>query len=96
LGVLTFGVEQFSVLFVLGGRSAWARRTVRVYSVLPVFFVFLLGFAFDPIWFWFFVAAGLRTVRASVADGPWPARTVRPVFADGSFFSGRFWWFCSL
>jgi hypothetical protein len=51
-----------------------------------VFFVFLLGFAFDPIWFWFFVAAGLRTVRASVADGPWPARTVRSVFTDGPFF----------
>jgi hypothetical protein len=51
LGVLTFGVEQFSVLFVLGGRSARARRTVRVYSVIRVFFVFLLGFAFDPIWF---------------------------------------------
>jgi hypothetical protein len=43
-----------------------------------------------------FVAAGLRTVHASVADGPWPARTVRPVFADGPFFSGRFWWFCLL
>jgi hypothetical protein len=61
-----------------------------------VFFVFFLGFAFDPIWFWFFVAAGLRTVRASVADGPWPAQTVRPVFADGPFFSGQFWWFYSL
>jgi hypothetical protein len=61
-----------------------------------VFFVFLLGFAFDPILFWFFVAAGLRTVRAPVADGLWPARTVRKVFANAPFFSGRFWWFCSL
>jgi hypothetical protein len=51
LGVLTFGVEQFSVLFVLGGRSERARRTVRAYSVLHVFFVFLLGFTFDPFWF---------------------------------------------
>jgi hypothetical protein len=51
LGVLTFGVEQFSVLFVPGGRSTRARRTVRVYSVIRVFFVFLLGFAFDLIWF---------------------------------------------
>jgi hypothetical protein len=51
LGVLTFGVELFTVLFVPGGRSARARRTVRMYSVIRVFFVFLLGFAFDPIWF---------------------------------------------
>jgi hypothetical protein len=51
LGVLTFRVEQFSVLFVPGGRSARARRTVRVYSVIRVFFMFLLSFAFDPIWF---------------------------------------------
>jgi hypothetical protein len=29
LGVLTFGVEQLSVLFVPGGRSARAWRTVR-------------------------------------------------------------------
>jgi hypothetical protein len=67
-----------------------------MYSVLRVFFVFFLGLAFDPILFWFFVAAGLRTVRAPVVDGPWPARTVRPVLADGPFFLGRFWWFCSL
>jgi hypothetical protein len=51
LGVLTFGVEQFSVLFVPSGWPARARRPVRVHSVLRVFFVFLLGFAFDSIWF---------------------------------------------
>jgi hypothetical protein len=48
LGVLTFGVEQFSVLFMPGGRSARVWRTVGVHSVLRVFFVFLLGFAFNP------------------------------------------------
>jgi hypothetical protein len=51
LGVFIFGVEQFAVLFVPGERSARARRTVRAYSVLRVFFVFLLSFAFDPSWF---------------------------------------------
>jgi hypothetical protein len=51
LGVLTFGVEQSSVLFVPGGRSARAWLTVHAHSVLHVFFMFLLGFAFDPIWF---------------------------------------------
>jgi hypothetical protein len=49
LGVLTFGVEQFSVLFVPGGRSARAWRTVRVHSVIHVFVVFLRTFAFDPV-----------------------------------------------
>jgi hypothetical protein len=57
LGVLTFGVEQFSVLFVPGGRSAGARRTVREHSVLRVFFMFLLGFVL-----------GFRCSR--FADGP--------------------------
>jgi hypothetical protein len=51
LGVLTFGVEQFSVLFVPGGRSARAWQTVRVHNVLRVFFVFLCTFAFDPVLF---------------------------------------------
>jgi hypothetical protein len=51
LGVLTFGVELFSVLSVPGGRSARVWQTVREHSVLRVFFVFLLGFAFDPFWF---------------------------------------------
>jgi putative intracellular protease/amidase len=49
LGVLTFGVEQFSVLFVPGGWSARALRTVRAHSVLRVFAVFLRTFAFDPV-----------------------------------------------
>jgi hypothetical protein len=35
-------------------------------------------------------------VRASVADGPDPARTVCPVFANSPFFSVRLWWFCWL
>jgi hypothetical protein len=51
LGVLTFGVKQFSVLFVPRGRSARARRTVHAHSVRRVFFVFLLVFAFDPVCF---------------------------------------------
>jgi hypothetical protein len=96
LGVLTFRVEQFSVLFVPGGRSARAWWTVRAHSVLRVFVVFLRAFAFDPVLLLVFVAAGSRTVRASVADGPGPARTVRPVFADGPFFSSWFWWFYCL
>jgi hypothetical protein len=49
LGVLTFGVKQFSVLFVPHGRSARAWWTVRVHSVRRVFFMFLLVFAFDPL-----------------------------------------------
>jgi hypothetical protein len=49
LGVLTFGVEQFSVLFVPGGRSARACRTVRAHSVLRVFVVFSRAFSFDPV-----------------------------------------------
>jgi hypothetical protein len=50
LGVLTFGVEQFSVLFVPRGRSARAWGTVRLHSVRRVFFVFFLVLAFDPLW----------------------------------------------
>jgi hypothetical protein len=75
LGVLTIGVEQFSVLFVPRGRSARAWRTVRVHSVRRVFFVFLLGFAFDPWFFRFLVgrsfgrsACAGRTVRGCLAD----------------------------
>jgi hypothetical protein len=96
LGELTFEVEQFSALSVRRGRSAGRRRTVRELRVRRVFVVFLRVFAFDPVWFLVFVAAGSRTVRASVADGPRPTRTVRSVFADGPFFSGRFCWFCVL
>jgi hypothetical protein len=50
LGELTFEVGLFSVLSVWHGRSARGWRTVREERVLPVFFVFLLGFAFDPSW----------------------------------------------
>jgi hypothetical protein len=88
LGELTFEVEQFSALSVRRGRFAGRWRTVRELRVRRVFVVFLRVFAFDPVWLLVFVVAGSRTVRASV--------TVRPVFADGPFFSGRFCWFCVL
>jgi hypothetical protein len=44
-----------------------------------VFVVFFRVFAFDPDWLLVFVAAGSRTVRASVADGP-PGLRGRSVF----------------
>jgi hypothetical protein len=94
LGELTFEVEQFSALSGRRGRSAGRWRTVRGWCVRRVFVVFLHVFAFDPDWLLVFVAAGLRTVRAFVADGPRPTRTVSPAFADGPFFSGRFCCFC--
>jgi hypothetical protein len=50
LGELTFEVVLFSVLSVRRGRSASGRWTVREERVLPVFFVFLLGFVFDLSW----------------------------------------------
>jgi hypothetical protein len=51
LGELTFGVEQFLPLSVRRGQSARLWRTVHESSVRRVFFMFLLGFAFDPFWF---------------------------------------------
>jgi hypothetical protein len=51
LGELTFGVEQFLPLSVRRGQSARLWQTVRESSVRRMFFVFLLGFAFDPFWF---------------------------------------------
>jgi hypothetical protein len=93
LGELTFGVEQYSALSVRRGRSAGRSRSVRGLRVRQVFVVFLRVFAFDPVWLLVFVAAGLQTVRALVADGPRPTRTVRSAFADGPFFSGRLCWF---
>jgi hypothetical protein len=51
LGELTFEVGLLSGLSVRRGQSAWDRRTVREEQVLPVFFVFFFGFAFDPSWF---------------------------------------------
>jgi hypothetical protein len=96
LEVLTFEVEQFSALSARRGRSARVWRTVRGLAVRRGVLRVLGLFLFDPVLFKVFVAAGLRTVRALVADGPEPARTVRLVFVDGPFFSGRFWWFCWL
>jgi hypothetical protein len=49
LEVLAFVVERFLVLSVPCGRSATAWQTVRGHSVRRVFFVFLLGFTFDPL-----------------------------------------------
>jgi hypothetical protein len=49
-GELTFEVGLFSGLSVRRGQSARDRRTVRDEQVLPVFFVFLVSFAFDPSW----------------------------------------------
>jgi hypothetical protein len=48
LEVLTFEVEQFFALSARHGRSASVWQTVRGLAVHRVFFVFLLGFAFDP------------------------------------------------
>jgi hypothetical protein len=86
LGVLTFGVEQFSVLFVPGGRSAKAWRTVREHSFLRVFFVFFLSFAFDPFWFRALVGSGFgqSAVAGGRSAGAW--RTVRVLPADGPLF----------
>jgi hypothetical protein len=86
LGVLTFGVEQFSVLFVPGGRSARAWRTVRAHSVLVVFFVFLLGFAFDPFWFGALVGSGFGQSAAAGKRSAGAWRTVRVLPADGPLF----------
>jgi hypothetical protein len=74
---LTFGVEQFSALSVPRGRSAWTWRTVHAVPVRRVFFVFLLGFAFDPRCFRVLVgrsfgrsACAGRTVRGCLAYSP--------------------------
>jgi hypothetical protein len=72
---LTFGVEQFSGLSVPRGRSAWTWRTVRAVPVRRVFFVFLLGFAFNP---WCFRVLVGRSFRRSACAG----RTVRGCRAD--------------
>jgi hypothetical protein len=85
---LTSRAREFSALFnladsppLLRGRSTRCLFSPVHRGVLRV----LVLFRFDPILFWVFVAAGLRTVRASVADDPEPARTVHLVFADGPF-----------
>jgi hypothetical protein len=92
LRVLTFGVELFSVLSVPGGRSARVWRTVREHSVLRVFFVFLLGFAFDPFWFRALVGSGFGQFAAAGGRSAGAWRTVRVLPADGPLFwvvSGR-------
>jgi hypothetical protein len=86
LGVLTFGVKQFSVLFVPGGWSAMAWRTVCEHSVLRVFFVFLLGFAFHPFWFRALVGSGFRQSAAAGGRSVGAWRTVRVLPADGPLF----------
>jgi hypothetical protein len=72
---LTFGVKQFSALSVPRGRSVWTWRTVRTVRVRRVFFVFLLGLAFDPRCFRVLVgrsfgrsACAGRTVHGCLAD----------------------------
>jgi hypothetical protein len=72
---LNFGVEQFSSLSVPRGRSAWTWRTVRAVRVRHVFFVFLLGFAFD---LWCFRVLVGRSFGQSACAG----RTVRRCLAD--------------
>jgi hypothetical protein len=84
--VLTFRVEQFSVLFVPGGRSARAWRTVRAHSVLRVFFVFFLGFAFNPFWFRALVGSGFGQSAAAGGRSAGAWRTVRVLPADGPLF----------
>jgi hypothetical protein len=86
LEVLTFEVEQFSALSTRRGRSASVWRTVRGLAVPRVFFVFLLGFAFDPLCFRVLVgqsfgrsACAGQTVRGCLADSP-HAPHGRPVF----------------
>jgi hypothetical protein len=87
---LTFGGVQFSAL------SARTRRTVRAVSVRCVFFVFLLGFAFDPFWFRVLVGScfGQSAAAGRQSAGAW--RTVRVLPADGPFFGVRYWRFCWL
>jgi hypothetical protein len=86
LGVLTFGVEQFSVLFVPGRRSARSWQTVREHSVLRVFFVFLLSFAFDLFWFRALVGSGFGqfATESRRSAGAW--QTARVLLADGPLF----------
>jgi hypothetical protein len=93
---LTFGVEQFSALSMPCGRSTWTWRTVRVVNVRRVFFVFLLGFAFNPWFFEFWlgeVSDGPR-VPGGQSAGVW--RTVLVLPADGLLFAVRLWRFCCL
>jgi hypothetical protein len=81
LEVLTFEVEKFSALSARRGRSASVWRAVRGLAVRRVFFVFLLGFAFDPLCCRVLVgrsfrrsACAGRTIRGCLADSPRAAR----------------------
>jgi hypothetical protein len=77
LGVLTF---------MPGGRSTGAWRTVREHSVLRVFFVFLLVFAFDPFWFGALVGSGFGQSAAAGGRSVGAWRTVRVLPADNPIF----------
>jgi hypothetical protein len=77
LGELTFGVEQFLPMSVRRRQSVRRWQTVRESSVRRVFFVFLLGFAFDPFLLCVLVGRSFgrstteaRTVCGCLADGP--------------------------
>jgi hypothetical protein len=71
---LTFGVEQFSALSVPRGRSAWTWRTVRAVPIHRVFFVFLLGFAFDS---WCFRVLAPHPCLADRPRGPYRRSVIR-------------------
>jgi hypothetical protein len=99
LGVLTFGVEQFSVLFVPRGRSVRAWRTVRAQCSSCVLRV-LAHLRFRSVVALSFRWTRFRTVRVCRADSPrvpggqsaCSPQTVRfSGFATGGFvgFNGR-------
>jgi hypothetical protein len=62
---------------------------VRAHSVLRVFFVFLLGFAFDPFWFRDLVGSGFGQSAAAGGRSAGAWRTVRVLPADGPLFGVR-------
>jgi hypothetical protein len=86
LGELTFEVVLFSVLSMRRGRSARGRWTVREERVLLVFFVFLLGFVFDPSWLLVLVGQGFGQSAAAGGRSAGAWRTVRMLPADGPLF----------
>jgi hypothetical protein len=95
LGELTFEVGLFSVLSVWHGRSARGQWTVREEPVRQEFFVILFRFVLIRF------VLGFRCSRfadgLSFSSGRSVARADGlPDLQDGPFFSGRFWWFCSL
>jgi hypothetical protein len=99
LGVLTFGVEQFSALSVPRGRSVWTWRTVRAMCSSRVLRV-LARLCFQSAVFSSFCWAKFRTVRACRADSPrvpggqsacspWTVRYSRCVFGGSVAFFGQ-------